>query len=284
VAAPTPSPNGVSTAPPSVSARLRAERPAVGNVARADADRISVAGLRRELGRARRNLPVRQGEGAGLDRRLGSGKTTLLRSLNRLTEVTAGGGAGGSVTLDGEESTRWRSTRCAGACRWSSQAAKPFPMSIFDNVAYRIGRAESPVGAGAAQPELEQRCEGRALVRGGLYDEVAGDLERSALKLSGGQQAAAVHRARARRPPEVCCSTSPARRSTRSPRNDRGADLGLRETVAIVDRHDNLQQAFRVATTSRLSPGSSSSTGPGEQVFDRPAQAPPASYIGGAFG
>ena len=69
------------------------------------------------------------------------------------------------------------------------QQPNPFPMSIFDNVAYALAeqrpRARPPAARRTA--ELEAAVED-ALRRAGLYDEVAGDLDRSALRLSGGQQ------------------------------------------------------------------------------------------------
>ncbi|HEV3319128.1 MAG TPA: ATP-binding cassette domain-containing protein, partial [Solirubrobacteraceae bacterium] len=133
------------------------------------------------------SLPVRQGEVLAMIGASGSGKTTLLRSLNRLTEITTGAVRAGRITLDGEDIHELEVNDLRRRVSMVFQQPNPFPMSIFDNVAYAL--AETP-GRGRRRrrtPELEQAVS-EALRRAGLYDEVAGDLQRSALRLSGGQQ------------------------------------------------------------------------------------------------
>ena len=117
----------------------------------------------------------------------GSGKTTLLRSLNRLTEVTAGAARAGQITLDGKEIHELEVNALRRRVSMVFQQPNPFPMSIFDNVAYALAeQAPARRAGGDAAPSSSTpwatRWEGRA-VRGG-----GGDLERSALRLSGGQQ------------------------------------------------------------------------------------------------
>ena len=84
------------------------------------------------------SLPVRQGEVLALIGASGSGKTTLLRSLNRLTEITAGASRAGRVTLDGEEIERIEVNDLRRRVSMVFQQPNPFPMSIFENVAYAL--------------------------------------------------------------------------------------------------------------------------------------------------
>ena len=168
------------------------------------------------------------------------------------------------------------------------QQPNPFPMSIFDNVAYALaeqrparGRAARRRSAGARARPSTTRC-----AAAGLYDEVAGDLDRSALRLSGGQQQRlCIARALAAEPEvllldEPCSALDPISTATIEE-----LIVGLRESVAIVIVTHNLQQAFRVADhVAFMHLGELVEYGPSEQVFDRPAEQRTRDYISGAFG
>ena len=84
------------------------------------------------------SLPMRQGEVLALIGASGSGKTTLLRSLNRLTEVTAGAARSGRITLDGQDIHELEVNALRRRVTMVFQQPNPFPMTIFDNVAYAI--------------------------------------------------------------------------------------------------------------------------------------------------
>jgi phosphate transport system ATP-binding protein len=287
VAAPTSTPNGTAAARPSVSARLRAERPPVGSVR----ERMRIESVWLAYGEnwvvRDVSLPVRQGEVLALIGASGSGKTTLLRSLNRLTEVTAGAARAGRITLDGEEIHELEVNALRRRVSMVFQQPNPFPMSIFDNVAYALAE-QRPAGDRRRRrrsAELEHAVDD-ALGRAGLYDEVAGDLERSALKLSGGQQQRlCIARSLAVQPEvllldEPCSALDPISTATIEE-----LIVGLRESVAIVIVTHNLQQAFRVADhVAFMHLGELVEYGPAEQVFDRPTQQRTREYIGGAFG
>jgi phosphate transport system ATP-binding protein len=231
------------------------------------------------------SLPVRQGEVLALIGASGSGKTTLLRSLNRLTEVTAGAARSGRITLDGEEIHDLEVNELRRRVTMVFQQPNPFPMSIFDNVAYAA--VERP-GSGRRRrrsARLEQAVED-ALRRAGLFEEVAGDLDRSALRLSGGQQQRlCIARALAAEPEvllldEPCSALDPISTATIE-----DLIVQLRESVAIVIVTHNLQQAFRVADhVAFMHLGELVELGPSEQVFDRPRTQRTRDYIGGAFG
>jgi len=231
-------------------------------------------------------LPVRQGEVLALIGASGSGKTTLLRSLNRLTEITAGGARAGRITLDGQEIHELEVNDLRRRVSMVFQQPNPFPMSIYDNVAYALAEQRPPRGRRRRRsPELERAAED-ALRRAGLYDEVAGDLERSALRLSGGQQQRlCIARALAVQPEvllldEPCSALDPISTATIEE-----LIVGLRETVAIVIVTHNLQQAFRVADhVAFMHLGELVEYGTSEQVFDHPIQPRTRDYISGAFG
>ena len=232
------------------------------------------------------SLPVRQGEVLALIGASGSGKTTLLRSLNRLTEITAGAARAGRITLDGQDIHELEVNALRRRVSMVFQQPNPFPMSIFDNVAYALAeQAPRADGGGAAAPSSNDAVHD-ALRRAGLYDEVAGDLERSALRLSGGQQQRlCIARALAAQPEvllldEPCSALDPISTATIE-----DLIVGLRESVAIVIVTHNLQQAFRVADhVAFMHLGELVEYGAAEQVFDRPAQQRTREYIGGAFG
>jgi phosphate transport system ATP-binding protein len=231
-------------------------------------------------------LPVRRGEVLALIGASGSGKTTLLRSLNRLTEVTEGAARSGRITLDGDEIAALEVNDLRRRVSMVFQQPNPFPMSIFDNVAYAV----------VEQPERRRRRRRRggglelavtdALRRAGLYEEVADDLDRSALRLSGGQQQRlCIARALAAEP-EVLLLDEPC--SALDPISTAVIEeliVRLRETVAIVIVTHNLQQAFRVADhVAFMHLGDLVEYGGAEQVFDHPLAQRTRDYVGGAFG
>ncbi len=232
------------------------------------------------------SLPVRQGEVLALIGASGSGKTTLLRSLNRLTEVTAGAARSGRITLDGEEIHELEVNELRRRVSMVFQQPNPFPMSIFDNVAYAL--AEHPTARPQRRrrtPELEAAAVD-ALRRAGLYDEVSSDLDRPALRLSGGQQQRlCIARALAAGPEvllldEPCSALDPISTATIEE-----LIVGLRESVAIVIVTHNLQQALRVADhVAFMHLGELVEYGSAEQIFDRPAKQRTRDYVGGVFG
>jgi phosphate transport system ATP-binding protein len=232
------------------------------------------------------SLPVRQGEVLALIGASGSGKTTLLRSLNRLTEVTAGAARAGRITLDGEEIHELEVNHLRRRVSMVFQQPNPFPMSIFDNVAYAL--AEHPRHGRRRRrrtPELE-RTAAEALQRAGLYDEVADDLSRPALRLSGGQQQRlCIARALAAEPEvllldEPCSALDPISTATIEE-----LIVGLRESVAVVIVTHNLQQAQRVADhVAFMHLGELVEYGTSEQIFERPTMQRTRDYISGAFG
>jgi phosphate transport system ATP-binding protein len=274
VAGPTPSPAAPARAfrPPAVEVT---ERMAIESVWLAYGENWVVRDV---------SLSVRRGEVLGLIGASGSGKTTLLRSLNRLTEITAGAGRGGRITLDGQEIHEIEVTELRRRISMVFQQPNPFPMSIFENVAYAL--REGPGRRRRARRSQLEPAVREALRRAGLHDEVADDLDRSALALSGGQQQRlCIARALAAEP-EVLLLDEPC--SALDPISTAVIEdliVGLRESVAVVIVTHNLQQAQRVADhVAFMHLGELVECGPSEQIFARPREQRTRDYVSGAFG
>jgi phosphate transport system ATP-binding protein len=232
------------------------------------------------------SLPVRQGEVLALIGASGSGKTTLLRSLNRLTEITAGAARSGQITLDDTDIHELEVNELRRRVSMVFQQPNPFPMSIFDNVAYAIAEQRPARGRRRRRtPEIARAVED-ALRRAGLWEEVGEDLERSALSLSGGQQQRLCIARALAASPEVLLLDEPC--SALDPISTAIIEeliVGLRESVAIVIVTHNLQQAFRVADhVAFMHLGELVEYGPSSQVFDHPMRQRTREYVSGAFG
>ncbi|HWT92109.1 MAG TPA: phosphate ABC transporter ATP-binding protein [Solirubrobacteraceae bacterium] len=228
------------------------------------------------------DLPVRQGEVLALIGPSGCGKTTLLRSLNRLTELTATASREGRITLDGGDVDELEVTELRRRVSMVFQQPNPFPMSIFDNVAYALREQGSKRPRKA---ELMEPVED-ALRRAGLWDEVGTTLDHPALRLSGGQQQRlCIARALAARP-EVLLMDEPC--SALDPKSTARIEeliLQLRDEVAVVIVTHNLQQAYRIADhVAFMWLGELEEYGPVEQIFGAAHSQRTLDYVSGAFG
>ena len=228
------------------------------------------------------SLVIRQGEVLALIGPSGCGKTTLLRALNRLTELTSTARREGTIQLDGHDVDELEVTTLRRRVSMVFQQPNPFPMSIFDNVAYALReQATKRPGRKEVAPHVED-----ALQRAGLWDEVKDDLDRPALRLSGGQQQRlCIARAIATRP-EVLLMDEPC--SALDPKSTRIIEeliLELRTDLAIVIVTHNLQQAYRVGdNVAFMYLGDLVEYGPADQVFSAPRAQRTKDYVGGAFG
>ena len=228
------------------------------------------------------SLAIRAGEVLALIGPSGCGKTTLLRTLNRLTELTPSAQRTGSLTLDDGDVDALDVTELRRRVTMVFQQPNPFPMSIFDNVAYALReqarrRPRRSQLAGAVED---------ALCRAGLWDEVSDDLDRPALRLSGGQQQRlCIARALAAQP-EVLLLDEPC--SALDPRSTETIErliVELRETLAVVIVTHNLQQAYRVAdSVAFMFLGELVEHGTAEEVFGAPRAARTRDYLAGTFG
>jgi phosphate transport system ATP-binding protein len=228
------------------------------------------------------SLSIHKGEVLALIGPSGCGKTTLLRTLNRLTELTPNASHSGTITLDGEDIHDLEDTKLRTRVSMVFQQPNPFPMSIFDNVAFAL-REQSR--RRPRRRELEPLVK-QALQRAGLYDEVANNLDRPALRLSGGQQQRlCIARAIANNP-EILLMDEPC--SALDPRSTSVIEdliLQLRNDLAVVIVTHNLQQARRIADrVAFMYIGDLVELGDARQVFEEPREERTREYVAGAFG
>jgi phosphate transport system ATP-binding protein len=228
------------------------------------------------------SLSIHQGEVLALIGPSGCGKTTLLRTLNRLTELTPSARRGGQIMLDGKDIHELPDTKLRARVAMVFQQPNPFPMSIFDNVAFGLReQSRKRPGRRVLEPLVVD-----ALRRAGLYDEVKDNLNGPALRLSGGQQQRlCIARAIAPRPEvllmdEPCSALDPI--STATIEKLIGE---LRRDLAVVVVTHNLAQAHRIADkVAFMYLGDLVEYGPTQQVFESPRASRTRDYVSGAFG
>ena len=212
----------------------------------------------------------------------GCGKSTFLKTLNRMQDYVKGVKITGQVTLDGEDifDSRVDTTLLRKKVGMVFQQPNPFPMSIFDNIAYgpRIHGIKN-------HAELEKIVI-RSLEQAALYDEIADRLDTSALGLSGGQQQRlCIARCLAVNPDVILLDepTSALDPISTSKIEDLLMDLKKDYTIVIVTH--NMQQASRIAdNTAFFLQGEIIETGDTEKIFSFPQDKRTEDYITGRFG
>ncbi len=212
----------------------------------------------------------------------GCGKSTLLRVFNRIYSNYAGLRATGQVLLDGENilDEGYSLNRLRTRVGMVFQKAVPFPLSIFENIAYGL-RHHVKLSRG----QLEERVE-IALREAALWTEVKDKLHVSAFSLSGGQQQRlCIARAIALRP-QVLLLDEPT--SALDPiatgRIEELLDQLQRDYTIVIVTH-NMQQAARVsAFTAYMFLGELVEFGATAELFTRPKKRQTEEYITGRFG
>jgi len=228
------------------------------------------------------SLEVNSGEVLALIGPSGCGKTTLLRSLNRLVELTPSARRAGRIILDNQSVDNFDVTQLRSRVGMLFQQPNPFPMSIFDNVAYGLRERGSKK---PRRKELEPIVVD-ALERAGLWDEVSNNLNHPALALSGGQQQRLCIARSLAVSPEVLLLDEPC--SALDPISTSIIEdtiVDLKSEVAIVIVTHNLQQAARVADqVAFMYLGDMVEYGPAGQLFGAPREERTQEYVGGGFG
>ena len=212
----------------------------------------------------------------------GCGKSTFLRTLNRMNDLIPSVKIDGSLTYRGQEvyAPDQDVTDLRKHIGMVFQKANPFPMSIYDNVAYgpRTHGIRSKV-------KLDEIVE-ESLRGGAIWDEVKDRLKKSALGLSGGQQQRlCIARALAVKPDVLLMdeSTSALDPISTSKIEDLAAELKKDYTIVMVTH--NMQQAARISdNTAFFLLGELVEFGKTEQVFSMPRDKRTEDYITGRFG
>ncbi len=212
----------------------------------------------------------------------GCGKSTLLRTLNRMYDLYPNMRSEGEIHLDGHnilaKSTDVNLLRARVGMVF--QKPTPFPMSIYDNVAFGVRLYEK-----LSKSEMNERVEW-ALKKAALWPEVKDKLKASGLSLSGGQQQRLCIARGVATKPEVLLLDEPT--SALDPIStgaieDLITDLKNDYTIAIVTH--NMQQAARISDyTAYMYLGDMVEMGETNQLFTSPTQKATEDYITGRYG
>lgn len=227
------------------------------------------------------NLHVQEREITALIGPSGCGKSTLLKSLNRMNDLVEGCRITGSIRLDGEDIYgNIDINLLRKRVGMVFQKPNPFPMSIYDNIAF--GPRTHGIRSKAALDEIVER----SLRGAAIWDEVKDRLKKSALGMSGGQQQRlCIARALAVEP-EVLLMDEPT--SALDPIStakveELAAELKKKYTIVIVTH--NMQQAVRISDkTAFFLLGELIEWGETEKVFSMPQDKRTEDYITGRFG
>ena len=212
----------------------------------------------------------------------GCGKSTFLKTLNRMNDLVPG------VKITGEVRYRGGDIYAPGTdvCRLRReigmvfQKPNPFPMSIYDNIAY--GPRTHGIRSKARLDELVER----SLRGAAIWDEVKDRLQKNALGLSGGQQQRlCIARAIAVEPAVLLMDEPTSALDPISTSRIEELTMELKERYTIVIVTHNMQQAVRISDrTAFFLLGELVEYGATEQVFSAPAEKRTEDYITGRFG
>lgn len=211
----------------------------------------------------------------------GCGKSTLLKSLNRMNDLVEGCKIEGKVTLDGTDIYKDMDVNILRKrVGMVFQKPNPFPMSIYDNIAY------GPRTHGVhSKSQLDEIVE-RSLRDAAIWDEVKDRLQKNALGLSGGQQQRiCIARALAVDPEILLMDEATSALDPISTSKIEDLSMELKDKLTIVMVTHNMQQAVRVSDqTVFFLLGEIIEYGDTQQIFSMPKEKKTEDYITGRFG
>lgn len=227
------------------------------------------------------NLNIPSGEITAFIGPSGCGKSTLLKSLNRMNDLVEGCKIDGKVLLDGEDIYNGMDTNLLRKkVGMVFQKPNPFPMSVYDNIAY--GPRTHGIKSKAKLDEIVER----SLTGASIWDELKDRLKKSALGLSGGQQQRlCIARALAVEPEVLLMDepTSALDPISTSKIEDLAIELKEKYTIVIVTH--NMQQATRISDrTAFFLLGEVVEFDETEKLFSTPSDKRTEDYITGRFG
>ena len=212
----------------------------------------------------------------------GCGKSTLLKSLNRMNDLVEGCRIEGTVTLDGEDifSRKMDVNLLRKRVGMVFQKPNPFPMSIYDNVAY--GPRTHGIRSRVKLDEIVEK----SLRGAAIWDEVTDRLKKSALGMSGGQQQRlCIARALAVEPEVLLMDEPTSALDPISTSRIEELAMELKKDYTIVMVTHNMQQAARISDkTAFFLLGDMVEFGPTEKIFSMPQDRRTEDYITGRFG
>jgi phosphate transport system ATP-binding protein len=227
------------------------------------------------------NMNIKLNEITALIGPSGCGKSTFLRTLNRMNDLIEGVKVNGSIKLDGEDIYGDIDViKLRSRVGMVFQKPNPFPMSIYDNIAY------GPRVHGIKKKSILNEIVEKSLRRAAIWDEVKDRLKKNAISLSGGQQQRiCIARALAVEP-EVLLMDEPT--SALDPISTmKIEDLAneLKKDYSIIMVTHNMQQAARISDkTAFFLLGELIEYDSTEKVFSNPENNKTEEYITGRFG
>jgi phosphate transport system ATP-binding protein len=212
----------------------------------------------------------------------GCGKSTLLRTLNRMYDLYPGQRAEGEINFDGENILNPKQDLNLLRSRIGMvfQKPTPFPMSIYDNIAFGVKLYEN-----LSRSDMDERVEW-ALQKAAIWNEVKDKLGQSGLSLSGGQQQRlCIARGIAVRPSILLLDEPTSALDPISTGKVEELVHTLKSEYTVVIVTHNMQQAARVSDyTAYMYLGELMEFGETDQIFMKPARQETEDYITGRFG
>lgn len=228
------------------------------------------------------NLDIKEREILSFIGPSGCGKSTLLKCLNRMNDLVVGCKIDGEIKLDGEDiyAKNYDVNKLRKRVGMVFQQPNPFPMSIYENIAY------GPKTHGIKnKAELDEIVES-SLKQAAIWDEVKNDLKKSALSISGGQQQRlCIARALAVNPEVILMDepTSALDPISTGKIEDLAQDLKDKYTIVMVTH--NMQQASRISDqTAFFLNGVIVEKGKTVDIFTNPREEKTELYVTGRFG
>ena len=227
------------------------------------------------------NLGMQQNEITAFIGPSGCGKSTLLKSLNRMNDLIEGCKITGQVTLDGEDIYgNMDINLLRKRVGMVFQKPNPFPMSIYDNIAF--GPRTHGIKSKAKLDDIVER----SLRDAAIWDEAKDRLKKSALGMSGGQQQRlCIARALAVQPEVLLMDEPTSALDPISTAKIEDLAIELKEQYTIIIVTHNMQQAVRISDkTAFFLLGEMVEFAPTDEMFSMPKDKRTEDYITGRFG